>query len=54
LVTQPTETPKRLFRRAARGRDPQTPLLVISGVTLLIAVAVAVLVAVVLTLYFIL
>jgi hypothetical protein len=51
-MTEPTETPKRLFRRAARGRDPQTPFLVISGVTLVIAVAVAVLVAVALALYF--
>jgi hypothetical protein len=51
-VTEPTETPKRLFRRAARGRDPQTPFLVVSGVTLVVAVAVAVLVAVALALYF--
>lgn len=52
-MTEPTETPKRLLRRAARGRDPQTPLLVISGVTLVIAVAVAVLVAIALILYFV-
>jgi hypothetical protein len=52
VVTEPTETPKRAFRRAARGRDPQTPMLVISGVTLVVAVAVAVLVAVALAIYF--
>jgi hypothetical protein len=51
-MTEPTETPRRLFRRAARGRDPATPALVISGVTLVIAAAVAILLAIVFLVYF--
>jgi hypothetical protein len=41
-----------LFRKAARGKDEATPLIVISGVTMLIAGVVAVIVAVALALYF--
>jgi hypothetical protein len=51
-VTEPTETPRRLFRKAARGKDEATPLIVISGVTMLIAAVVAVIVAIALILYF--
>jgi hypothetical protein len=51
-MTEPVETPKRLFRRAARGKDETTPALVISGVTLVIAVVVGVLVAAALLVYF--
>jgi hypothetical protein len=51
-VTEPTETPRRLFRRAARGKDEATPLIVISGVTMLIAGVVAVLLAIAFVLYF--
>jgi hypothetical protein len=51
-VTEPTETPRRLFRKAARGRDEATPLIVISGVTMVIAGVVAVIVAIALALYF--
>jgi hypothetical protein len=51
-MPEPVETPKRLFRRAARGRDEATPAIVLGGVTLTIAAAVAVLVAVVLLVYF--
>jgi hypothetical protein len=51
-MTEPVDTPKRLFRRAARGKDETTPAIVLGGVTLLIAVIVAVLVAIVLLVYF--
>jgi hypothetical protein len=51
-VTEPTETPRRLFRKAARGKDEATPLIVISGVTMVIAVVVALIVAMGLALYF--
>lgn len=51
-MTEPVETPKRLFRRAARGRDETTPALVLGGVTLVIAVVVTVLVTAVLLVYF--
>jgi hypothetical protein len=51
-VSEPTETPRRLFRRAARGRDPATPALVIGGVWLVVAAAVAALLAIALLVYF--
>jgi hypothetical protein len=51
-VTEPTETPRRLFRKAARGKDEATPVIVISGVTMVIASVVAVIVAIALALYF--
>jgi hypothetical protein len=51
-VTEPTETPRRLFRKAARGKDEATPFIVISGVTMLIAGVVAAIVAIALVLYF--
>jgi hypothetical protein len=51
-VTEPTETPRRLFRKADRGKDEATPIILISGMTLLIAAFVAVIVAIGLALYF--
>jgi hypothetical protein len=51
-MSEPVETPKRLFRRAARGRDEATPAIVIGGVTLVISAVVAVLVTVALLVYF--
>ena len=51
-MTEPTETPRRLFRKADRGKDEATPLILISGMTLLIASFVAVIVAIGLALYF--
>jgi hypothetical protein len=51
-MSEPVETPRRLFRRAARGRDETTPALVLGGVTLVIGAAVAVLVTAVLLVYF--
>lgn len=51
-MTEPTETPRRLLRRAARGRDPATPALVIGGVWLVVASAVAVLLAIAFLVYF--
>lgn len=51
-MTEPTETPPRLVRKAARGKDEATPAIVMSGMTILIASVVAVLVAIALLLYF--
>jgi hypothetical protein len=51
-VTEPTETPRRLVRKAGRGKDEATPFILISGMTLLIAAFVAVIVAIGLALYF--
>lgn len=51
-VSEPPETPKRLAREAERGEDEATPLILISGMTLLLAAFVAVIVAIGLALYF--
>jgi hypothetical protein len=51
-VTDPAETPERLHRKAARGKDQATPAIVLGGVTLTIAVAVATLTLVALLIYF--
>ena len=50
-MTEPTETPRRLARKADRGQDEATPLILISGMTVLIAAFVAVIVAIGLALY---
>jgi hypothetical protein len=51
-VTDPAETPKRLYRKAARGKDESAPLIVLSGVTLVIAIVVAILLTAVFLVYF--
>lgn len=51
-MTEPTETPKRLYRKAARGKDESAPLIVISGVTLVIAIAVGLLLTAAFLVYF--
>ena len=51
-MPEPVETPKRLVRRAARGRDETTPAIVIGGITLVISAIAAVLVTVALLVYF--
>ena len=48
----PVEKTKELAAEAERGRSPRTPLLLVTGVSVVIAVIFAVLVAVVLVLYF--
>jgi hypothetical protein len=51
-MTDPVETPKRLYRKAARGKDESAPLIVLSGVTLVIMVVVGVLTTALLLVYF--
>jgi hypothetical protein len=51
-MTEPVETPKSLYRKAARGKDEATPAIVLGGVTLTIAIAVAVLTTIALLIYF--
>ena len=51
-MPDPVETPKHLYRKAARGRDQATPALVLSGVTIVIAIAIAVLLAITFLIYF--
>jgi hypothetical protein len=51
-MPDPVETPKRLIRKADRGRDEATPVIVLGGVMTIVGAAVAVLVAIALLLYF--
>ena len=48
----PVEKIKQLEAEAERGRSPRTPLLALTGITVLISVIFAVLVTVTLVLYF--
>jgi hypothetical protein len=52
-AAHPVETAKDLAAEAERGRSPRTPVIVLSGVMLLVGVIVAVLLAITLTLYFV-
>jgi hypothetical protein len=52
-VEHPVETAKALEREAEEGRSPRTPLIALTGITLILAVIFAILLAVALTLYFV-
>jgi hypothetical protein len=52
-ATHPVETVKDLAAEVERGRSPRTPLLALTGVTLLLTVIFAVIVTVALVLYFV-
>ena len=51
-MTDPVETPKRLYRKAARGKDDSALPIVLGGVTLFVAVLVAVVLALAFLVYF--
>jgi hypothetical protein len=51
-VEHPVETVKALEHEAAEGKSARTPLLAVTGVTLVLAVIFAVLVTIALVLYF--
>jgi hypothetical protein len=51
-MTDPAETPKRLYRKAARGKDDSALPIVLGGVTLFVAVLVAVVLALAFLVYF--
>jgi hypothetical protein len=51
-MEHPLETAKALEREAERGRSPRTPLLAITGITLILGVIFAILVTIALVLYF--
>lgn len=51
-MTEPASAPKRLLRRAARGRDETTPWIAISGVTLFVGVIVAIVLVVAFVVYY--
>jgi hypothetical protein len=52
-VVHPVETTKELAAEAERGRSARTPLIAITGVTIVAGVVVALILAVALTLYFV-
>jgi hypothetical protein len=52
-AAHPVETAKELAAEADRGRSPRTPLIAITGVTLLVGVIFVSFLAVALTLYFV-
>ena len=47
-----TETPKELAQEASRGRSARTPVIALTGVTLVVAVVVAVILAAAFLVYF--
>ena len=47
-------TPRRLLRRTARGSDPQTPALALTGVAIVVGSVVVAVLAVAFTLYYVL
>jgi len=49
----PVEKIKELEAEAERGRSPRTPLLALTGITLLLAIIFAILVTITLVLYFV-
>jgi hypothetical protein len=51
-MTDPVETPKRLYRKAARGKDDSALPIVFGGVTLFVTIVVAVVLALTLLVYF--
>jgi hypothetical protein len=51
-MVHPVEKTKDLAAEAERGRSPRTPLLALTGVTVLLSIVFAILVAVALVLYF--
>ena len=52
-AAHPVETAKDLAAEAERGRSPRTPLIAITGVTLVVGVLFALIVTVALVLYFV-
>ena len=52
-VEHPVETAKALEREAAEGESPRTPLIALTGITLILAVIFVILLAIALTLYFV-
>ena len=52
-AAHPVETTKELAAEAERGRSPRTPVIAITGVTIVVGVVVALLMAVSLVLYFV-
>jgi uncharacterized membrane protein len=52
-VEHPVEAAKSLEREAELGRSARTPLIALTGVTLIVGVMLAIMLAIVMTLYFV-
>jgi hypothetical protein len=52
-AAHPVETAKKLEHEAERGRSPRTPIIALTGVTLLVGVVVAIVLAAALVVYFV-
>ena len=52
-VEHPVETVKALEHEAAEGKSARTPLIAVTGITLILAVIFVILLAITLTLYFV-
>jgi hypothetical protein len=51
-MTDPVEKPKRLYRKAARGKDEESMAIVFGGVMLVVTLAVAILLTITFLVYF--
>ena len=51
-MTDLVQTPKRLYRRAARGKDDESMPIVLGGVMLVVTLAVAILLTITFLVYF--
>jgi hypothetical protein len=51
-MTEPVETPKRLYRKAARGKDESSMAIVFGGVMLVVTLAVVILLTLTFLVYF--
>ena len=51
-MTDPVQTPKRLYRKAARGKDDSALPIVLGGVTLFVTLVVGIVLALTFLVYF--
>ena len=51
-MTDPVQTPKGLYRKAARGKDEQSMPIVLGGVMLVVTLAVVILLTITFLVYF--
>jgi len=51
-MTDPVQTPKRLYRKAARGKDDESMPLVLGGVMLVVTLAVVLLLTITFLVYY--
>ena len=51
-MTDPVQTPKRLYRKAARGKDDESMPIVLGGVLLVVSLAVLILLTITFLVYF--